>query len=210
MPSQNAIVRFIASIKHSSSMPFVPIFSSQEKPTDRVPVMIPEAMCGFVPAVESQEGKQNEGEIQTQARIKEELIQTLKNIRFEKGRIEDAIKHRKVVVDAITQGEDARAEVRRQLRRGMMKTMHFLAEEEQEVGRAVGMPQLLPSTWQGQMQREWVAEVKPAAELYAQVLFASRLAGSEEETARTGRSSENVERLKDLVNNAEAFDAASL
>lgn len=157
-------------------------------------------------ATDSQEGKQNEGELQTQARIKEELIQTLKNIRFEKGRIEDAIKKRKVIVDAITQGEDARAEVRRQFRRGMVKTMHFLAEEEQEVRRVVGMPQLLPSTWQGQMQREWVAEVKPAAELYAHVLFASRLAGNaEEETARTGRSSENVERLKDLVGDAEAL-----
>ena len=49
MPSQNVAIRFIIvisikPIKHSSSIPFIAAFSSQEKPTD-VALMIPEAMC---------------------------------------------------------------------------------------------------------------------------------------------------------------------
>ena len=154
---------------------------------------------------DAEEGKQKEAELLTQTRIKEELIKALKNIRSEKGRIENATQRRKVILDAISQSEDMRNEVRRQLRRAMAKIMQYLSEEEEKLRHVIGMPQLLPSTWRGKLQREWIAEVKPVAELYAHVLFASRLAGSTEEDAGRTRRSENAERLKDLVENAEAL-----
>eukprot|EP00913_Durusdinium_trenchii_P016378 g15395.t1 len=123
-----------------------------------------------------------------QSKMRNELIQTMKNIQFERGRADHAAKQTKVIQEATRNCESARAAVRRQLRRGIAKIMQSLHEEEQKLRPLVSMPQLLPSTWHTQLQHEWLREVKPFAELYAYMMFSSRLAPLQDEKDEGGRT----------------------
>jgi len=114
-----------------------------------------------------------EEELKTQQLVKAEMVNTMKVLRTQRGRIDQVMRSRQAIADAVAHCERVQTEVRSQIKRSLPKFHQEAAEEEGKLHTEAG--QRLPSSWYRHLQREW-HEVKPFAEMAAMLLFKTSFA----------------------------------
>ncbi|CAJ1421959.1 unnamed protein product [Effrenium voratum] len=121
-------------------------------------------------------GSHTHEQMKAQTAMRAELIQTMHDLRAERGRMDSAMKQRQAILDAIEHCEKTRIDVRQQLR----KNAHKMAQEMQEESICASAKCLCSSFCPVHGKPNWRRTGKrhAFAELYAQILFAGQQAES--------------------------------
>ncbi|CAJ1376350.1 unnamed protein product [Effrenium voratum] len=99
-------------------------------------------------------GSHTHEQMKAQTAMRAELIQTMHDLRAERGRMDSAMKQRQAILDAIEHCEKTRIDVRQQLRKNAHKMAQEMQEEHLRLSQ-VPLQQLLPGTWQAQLEEDW-------------------------------------------------------